>query len=170
MTALSMNLLAAAVAAAVSFTVAGLVRRLALARGVVVAPRPDRWHQVPTPTYGGVGVAAGVIAGAFVAGGLTAPALPILLAGAALFVVGLADDLMPMSALAKMVSSLAVAAFFVVTIVSVRTITPMNAALTLLAILCFGGLDNAINLLDNIDGLAAGVTAIAAAGLAITFA
>jgi UDP-GlcNAc:undecaprenyl-phosphate GlcNAc-1-phosphate transferase len=169
MTPLTTNLLAAAVAAAVSFTVAGLVRRVALARGIVVPPRPDRWHQVPTPTYGGVGVFTGVVAGAVIAGGLAAPAWPVLLAGGALFVVGWFDDLLPMSALAKMVASLAVAAFFVVTISSVRTTTPMSAALTVLAILCFGGLDNAVNLLDNMDGLAAGVTAIAAAGLAITF-
>ena len=31
----------------------------------------------------------------------------------------------------------------------------------------FGGIDNAVNLLDNMDGLAAGVTAIAALGLAV---
>jgi UDP-GlcNAc:undecaprenyl-phosphate/decaprenyl-phosphate GlcNAc-1-phosphate transferase len=169
MTPLSMNLLAAAVAAAVSFTVAGLVRRTALARGIVVPPRPDRWHQVPTPTYGGIGVFCGVLAGAALAGGLSAPAWPALLAGAALFVIGWFDDLMTMSALAKMVSSLAVAAFFVLTMVAASLTTPMHAALTVVAILWFGGLDNAINLLDNMDGLAAGVTAIAALGLAFTF-
>lgn len=165
-----MNLLAAAVAAAVSFMVAGFVRRTALARGIVVAPRPDRWHQVPTPTYGGIGVFAGVLAGSALAGGLGAPAWPVLLAGAALFAIGWFDDMMQMSALAKMVASLAVAAFFVLSMVSTSMTTPMHAALTVLAILFFGGLDNAINLLDNIDGLAAGVTAIAAAGLALTFA
>jgi UDP-GlcNAc:undecaprenyl-phosphate/decaprenyl-phosphate GlcNAc-1-phosphate transferase len=169
MTPLSLNLLAVAVAAAVSFTVAGLVRRAALRRGIVVAPRPDRWHQVPTPTFGGVGVFAGVIAGATLAGGLSAPAWPVLLAGGALFVIGWFDDLMPMSALAKMVSSLAVAGFFVLTLVTTRLTTPMHAALTVAAILWFGGLDNAINLLDNMDGLAAGVTTIAAVGLALTF-
>src|SRR5437764_11766045 len=123
MSALSLNLLAAAVAAAVSFTAAGLVRRVALARGIVVPPRPDRWHQRPTPTYGGVGVFAGVLAGSAMAGGLAASAWPVLFAGAALFVIGWVDDVMPMSALAKMVASLAVAAFFVVTIVTVRMTT-----------------------------------------------
>ena len=165
-----MSLLAAcAVGGAVSFTVAGLVRRVALARGVVVPPRPDRWHRRPTPTYGGIGVIVGLVAGAAIVGGLTAPAWPVLSAGIALFVIGWFDDLMPMSALAKMVSSLAVAAFFVFTLVTLRATTPMHAALTILAMLWFGGLDNAINLLDNMDGLAAGVTGIAALGLAFTF-
>jgi UDP-GlcNAc:undecaprenyl-phosphate GlcNAc-1-phosphate transferase len=169
MNPLSMHLVAAATAAVVSFAVAGAVRWFALSRGIVVAPRPDRWHQVPTPTYGGIGVLAGMVAGCAIAGGLAAPAWPVLLTGGALFVVGWFDDLMPMSALAKMVSSLAVAGFFVLTLVSGGMATPEHAALTVLAILWFGGLDNAINLLDNIDGLAAGVTAIAAAGLALTF-
>src|SRR5712691_10330734 len=97
----------AVVAAVVGFGVAGLVRRVALARGIVVAPRPDRWHRQPTPTYGGVGVLVGLFAGAAVGGGLGASAWPVLLAALALFVIGLFDDLMPMSALAKMVSSLA---------------------------------------------------------------
>src|SRR5205085_2808278 len=59
--------IACAVAAAVSFAVAGLVRRVALERGVVVAPRQDRWHRQPTPTYGGIGVVAGLFMGAAVA-------------------------------------------------------------------------------------------------------
>ena len=164
------SVLAAVVAAIVSFAVGALVRRVALARGVVVAPRPDRWHQTPTPTYGGIGILAGAVAGAALAGGLAAPAWPVLIAAAVLFAAGWFDDLTQMSALAKMVSSLAVAAFFVFTIGSARTVTPMHAALVVLAILWVGGLINAINLLDNMDGLAAGVTAIAALGVAVTFA
>src|SRR4249919_2886264 len=118
MPSFSMSLIAAwTVAAAVSFAVAGLVRRAALARGVVVPPRPDRWHRQPTPTYGGVGVLFGLFAAAAIAGGLDAPAWPVLSAGVALFVIGWYDDLMPMSALAKMVSSLAVGAFFVFSLV-----------------------------------------------------
>jgi UDP-GlcNAc:undecaprenyl-phosphate GlcNAc-1-phosphate transferase len=170
MPSFSINLLATVLAAAVaSFAVAGMVRRAALARGMVVAPRPDRWHQQPTPTYGGVGVLFGLIVGAWIAGGLGASAWPVLSAGIALFVAGWYDDLMPMSALAKMVSSLAVAAFFVFSLVTLNATTPMHAALTVVAVLWFGGLVNAVNLLDNMDGLAAGVTAIAAIGLAVTF-
>jgi UDP-GlcNAc:undecaprenyl-phosphate GlcNAc-1-phosphate transferase len=164
-----MPLITAVVAAAVGFAVAGLVRRLALARGIVVSPRPDRWHRQPTPTYGGIGILAGLLAGAAVGGGLAAPAWPVLLPALALFVIGLFDDLMPMSALAKMVSSLAVAAFFVFSLATINTTTPMHAALTIVAVLWFGGLVNAANLLDNMDGLAAGVAAIAALGLAVTF-
>jgi UDP-GlcNAc:undecaprenyl-phosphate GlcNAc-1-phosphate transferase len=161
--------LACAAAAVVSYAAAGIVRRVALERGMVVPPRPDRWHQRPTPTYGGVGVLAGLLVGAAIGGGYSSGTWPILAAGLALFVAGWYDDLMPMSALAKMVSSLAVAGFFVLGLVTVKTTTPMHAVLTILAMLWFGGMVNAINLLDNMDGLAAGVSAIAAIGLVVTF-
>jgi UDP-GlcNAc:undecaprenyl-phosphate GlcNAc-1-phosphate transferase len=170
MPSFSISLIAAGtVAAAVSFAVAGLVRRAALARGIVVPPRPDRWHRQPTPTYGGVGVMFGLVIGAAIAGGLAPPAWSALSVAVVLFAIGWYDDVMPMSALAKMVSSLAAAAFFVLSLVTLKTTTPMHAALTVAAMLSFGGLVNAINLLDNMDGLAAGVTAIAALALAVTF-
>src|SRR5436190_1575915 len=112
------------------------------------------------------GAGDGRSGGAAVSGGLAAPAWPVLSAALTLFVIGWFDDLMPMSALAKMVSSLAVAAFFVFSLTTVEATTPMRAALTIVAMLWFGGLVNAVNLLDNMDGLAAGVAAIAVLRLA----
>ena len=63
MPALFLTLLPALLAGVISFAVGGLVRRVALARDIVVAPRPDRWHQTPTPTYGGIGVLLGTVGG-----------------------------------------------------------------------------------------------------------
>jgi UDP-GlcNAc:undecaprenyl-phosphate GlcNAc-1-phosphate transferase len=154
--------------ALVSVAGGALVRRTAIRAGAVVPTRPDRWHRTPTPTFGGVAIMAGLIAGAALGGGLTFAAAPILAAVAALFVIGWYDDVAPLSALAKMVNSLAVAAFFALTLSTFES-TPTHAALTMAAIVWFGGLDNAINLLDNMDGLAAGVTAIATLALAVTF-
>jgi UDP-GlcNAc:undecaprenyl-phosphate GlcNAc-1-phosphate transferase len=154
--------------ALVSFAAGGVVRQMAIRAGAVVPPRPDRWHRRPTPTFGGVAIFTGLIAGAAIGGALEPRSVPILAAVAALFVIGWYDDIAPLSALAKMVNSLAVAAFFVLTLSSFKS-TAGHAALVMAAIVCFGGLDNAVNLLDNMDGLAAGVTAIAAAALAVTF-
>ena len=94
--------------------------------------------------------------------------LPLAAVVVALFAAGWYDDLAPMSALEKMVSSLAVAAFFVFTLTGGGT-TSWQAGLTVAAVIWFGFIDNAVNLLDNMDGLAAGVTAIAAIGLAAVF-
>lgn len=178
-----------ATSAIVAFVAAALVRRNALRRGVVVEPRADRWHRTATPTFGGIAVVFGVTAGLLLETRSLVPAIPVLAAGTALFVVGWYDDVRPLSALAKMVSTLSVASFFVFALSAAMTkmmgsaiwSTPLTGvsdaglallspAVSLVAIVWFGGLDNAINLLDNMDGLAAGVTAIAAIGLAVSFA
>jgi UDP-GlcNAc:undecaprenyl-phosphate/decaprenyl-phosphate GlcNAc-1-phosphate transferase len=163
-----MPLIAFAVSLAVSLAAAGLVRREAIRLGAVVPPRPDRWHSVPTPTFGGIAILAGLLAGSLAGGAFSRTAAPILGVAVGLFAIGWYDDVAPMSALAKMVNSLAAAAFFIYTLTPVL-VTPLEAMLAVAAILAFGGLDNAINLLDNMDGLAAGVTAVAALALGVTF-
>jgi UDP-GlcNAc:undecaprenyl-phosphate GlcNAc-1-phosphate transferase len=152
----------------VSAIVSGIVRQAAIGFGAVVPPRPDRWHRNPTPTFGGIAILLGLLAGGLAGGAYTMAAWPLLTVAIALFAIGWYDDVAPMSALAKMVSSLAVAAFFVVTIAP-AAITPQQAELAIAFIVAFGGIDNAINLLDNKDGLAAGVSAIAAIALGFTF-
>ena len=158
-----------ALGAGASAVLTGGVRSAMLRRHIVVAPRPDRWHREPTPTYGGIGILlAAALTTLFFASDHFNSLLPMAAVGAALFAAGLYDDLVPMSALQKMVSSLAVAAFFVLTLTTL-TPTPWQAALTVGAIVWFGFLDNAVNLLDNMDGLAGGVSAIAALALAAIF-
>src|SRR6185295_18159227 len=51
------------VATVTAIAVGAGVRRLAPVFGAVVPPRPDRWHSAPTPTMGGIAIAAGTIAG-----------------------------------------------------------------------------------------------------------
>ncbi|MGI9626669.1 MAG: undecaprenyl/decaprenyl-phosphate alpha-N-acetylglucosaminyl 1-phosphate transferase, partial [Longimicrobiales bacterium] len=57
----------AVIAGASAVLVAGLsipvIRRIALARGAVVACRVDRWHTVATPAFGGVGIFLAVLVG-----------------------------------------------------------------------------------------------------------
>ena len=50
-----------AIATAVSVALGAVVRRTAPAIGAVVPPRPDRWHNAPTPTMGGVAIAAATV-------------------------------------------------------------------------------------------------------------
>jgi UDP-GlcNAc:undecaprenyl-phosphate GlcNAc-1-phosphate transferase len=161
------SIVAFAMAAGVSLTAAGLVRRFAIRFGAVVPPRPDRWHRTPTPTFGGIAILLGLLTGAL-AGGAVPAAWAELAVALALFAVGLYDDVAPLSALAKMVNSLAVAAFFVFTLTPLMS-TPGEMIIAIAFIVAFGGLDNAINLLDNMDGLAAGVTALAAIAIGVTF-
>jgi UDP-GlcNAc:undecaprenyl-phosphate GlcNAc-1-phosphate transferase len=148
-----------------------LVRRTAPAIGAVVPPRADRWHSEPTPTMGGVAIAIAAVLGFGAIVGQThamippAAWLPIPLAAIAMFVVGILDDRFQLSPLAKLVASLIIGAFLVFSL----TRSP-DAALpwthTLVATIWFAGVCHAFNLLDNMDGLAAGVALIAAGFMA----
>jgi UDP-GlcNAc:undecaprenyl-phosphate GlcNAc-1-phosphate transferase len=148
-----------------------LVRRTAPAIGAVVPPRADRWHSEPTPTMGGVAIAAAAVLGFGVIVGqahaVIPPAawLPIPLAAIAMFVVGVLDDRFQLSPLAKLVASLIIGAFLVFSLTrSPGTALPWTH--TLVATIWFAGVCHAFNLLDNMDGLAAGVALIAAGFMA----
>ena len=148
-----------------------LVRRTAPAIGAVVTPRADRWHSEPTPTMGGVAIAIAAVLGFGAIVGqahtMIPPAawLPIPLAAIAMFIVGILDDRFQLSPLAKLVASLIIGAFLVFSL----TRSP-DAALpwphTLVATIWFAGVCHAFNLLDNMDGLAAGVALVAAGFMA----
>jgi UDP-GlcNAc:undecaprenyl-phosphate GlcNAc-1-phosphate transferase len=160
-----------ACAAAAAVALGGVVRQAATAVGVVVPPRPDRWHDRPTPTMGGVAIAAATALGFFAVS--LAPDvlpwadtwLPVPLAALAMFVVGVLDDRLQLSPLAKLVSSLIVGAFLVFALGRTQP-EGLTSVQTLVATVWFAGLCHAVNLLDNMDGLAAGVGLIAAGFLA----
>jgi len=168
----TLNLLALALATVTSVACGLLVRRVAPSIGAVVPPRNDRWHSTPTPTMGGVAIAAGAIAGFAVilaAPSLldySAPWLPVFVAAVGMFVVGFFDDRLQLSPLAKLVSSLAIGAFFVFALAVAEPEGALPWWFTLFGTVWFAGICHAMNLLDNMDGLAAGVGLIAAAFLA----
>jgi UDP-GlcNAc:undecaprenyl-phosphate GlcNAc-1-phosphate transferase len=81
-------------------------------------------------------------------------------------VVGIVDDRLQLSPLAKLVASLAIGAFLVFAMSEAQPAGAISLTWTLLATIWFAGLCHALNLLDNMDGLAAGVALIAAVFMA----
>jgi UDP-GlcNAc:undecaprenyl-phosphate GlcNAc-1-phosphate transferase len=164
-------ILAFALATVAAAAVGAVVRRCAPAIGAVVPPRPDRWHRAPTPTMGGVAIAAATAAGfGFTAGfasvGGSAAWIAVLLAAAVMFVVGIFDDRLQLSPLAKLVAALATGAFLVFALAGAEPEASLPSSYTLIGTIWFAGVCHAFNLLDNMDGLAAGVALIAAGFLA----
>jgi UDP-GlcNAc:undecaprenyl-phosphate GlcNAc-1-phosphate transferase len=160
--------LAFVIATAASLALGGVVRRFAPTVGAVVPPRPDRWHRAPTPTMGGIAIAAATTMGFLVVAARPSmvadlsPWGPVLAASLAMFVVGVLDDQLQLSPLAKLVASLAIGAFLVFALAGIEPDATRRTLHTLLAIVWFAGVCHAFNLLDNMDGLAAGVAFIAA--------
>jgi UDP-GlcNAc:undecaprenyl-phosphate GlcNAc-1-phosphate transferase len=117
---------------------------------------------------GGIAIAAGTLIGfAMIAlrpdlVGPPADWLPVPLAAFAMFVVGVLDDRLQLSPLAKLVASLAIGAFLVFALTGGGPEDALPSAYTLVATVWFAGICHAMNLLDNMDGLAAGIGLIAA--------
>jgi UDP-GlcNAc:undecaprenyl-phosphate GlcNAc-1-phosphate transferase len=142
-----------------------LIRSVALARGFVAQPKEDRWHRRPTALLGGVAIAATTLIGALISG--IARELPLLLLGTgAIFVVGLVDDLLPLKPSTKLIAQIGLGSAFVFFGHRLHWFDSLtiDAALTLF---WFVGITNAFNLLDNMDGLAAGVAMIAGVSILV---
>ena len=119
---LGMSLVVAMMAALVSCCVTPLVRRVALAYGVLDQPNHRKVHRRPIPRLGGVAVfLAWLVAVRFVGtivvvpeGDLRHRLTPILLAGAAGLLIGLWDDLRNLSGRQKLLGQLAVGVMLIV--------------------------------------------------------
>lgn len=147
---------AGVLSAAFSYCFARYSGRLQL----LAKPRPDRWHEMPTPNTGGVGI----LIGCAVAYLLFAGAGYWIVAACAGLVslLGFVDDRLQLPPMAKLAGQAAAAA---VVITSGTTLhwTPSPWVNVIITALWIIGITNAFNLIDNMDGLCAGVAAIVAA-------
>ena len=138
-------------------------RRVARRYGCVAQPKAERWHTQPTPLLGGVALGVTVIGLMAVSGQVRA--VPVLLAGAGLMgALGLLDDVRALRPATRLVVQIAIASllvFFGYRLYWVESLTGD----TLLTLIWIVGITNAFNLLDNMDGLCAGVAVIAGVSL-----
>ena len=132
------------------------------------APLPDRWHRTITPVTGGVaifGAFALVLAPSFASGAVAGRYLPLVFGAAAAFLVGLWDDLRSIDARTKLAAQILIALFATSAGLHPDWL-PAWVGIPLACLILVGAM-NSFNLLDNMDGLAAGTAAIAATGLAL---
>jgi UDP-GlcNAc:undecaprenyl-phosphate/decaprenyl-phosphate GlcNAc-1-phosphate transferase len=151
-------------------TIAALLRTRAAVH-VVAAPRADRWHTRSTPLLGGSGIFAGLAVGCGVAAATGAIPADRELAGilggcALLFAAGLADDVFRLPPLAKLAAQGAAASLVLLSGIHVQVVSN-DVLAAILGALWLVGMTNAFNLLDNMDGLAATLAAIACVFLGI---
>jgi UDP-GlcNAc:undecaprenyl-phosphate GlcNAc-1-phosphate transferase len=150
----------------VSLTLVPLCRIAARRFGYTAQPKEDRWHRQPTALLGGVAIAATVLAVYSLLG--DPGELPVLFVGAALvFVLGLIDDLIDLKPYAKLVAEIAIASMFVFFGYRLAWVESLTLD-TLFTMVWIVGLANAFNLLDNMDGLCAGIGLIAGTALLAT--
>lgn len=131
--------------------------------GFVAEPTARKTHLVPIPLMGGVAIWAAFVVSLLVFGrGAEFRELAAIIVGGTLIsAVGLMDDRMGLGPTAKLAGQLAAALILVLGGVKAQLFG--NALLDLgLTLFWVIGICNALNFMDNMDGLAAGVSAVAA--------
>ena len=160
------------VAAATGFVLSVVLTPAAgmLARrvGAVAHPNIDRWHKRSTPMLGGVAIILAVLGSFFLFVPHARETTIVLAAGTSLFFVGLVDDFVHLAPYQKLIGQLVAAAAVTWSGLTLPW-TAFPAINGLISMFWLVGMTNALNMLDNMDGLAAGVSAIAAAFLSLNF-
>jgi len=160
------------------------VRKVAVEAQLVVVPSERRIHERPTPTAGGAAMLVAFLMAMVVASALpglhdlfvgSSEPLGAVLAVGVIFAVGFYDDIREMSPPAKIAGQVLAASvlyFLGITMFQLKVpfggevvlsadVTPLVGAIWVV------GITNAVNLIDGLDGLAAGIVAIAAGALCI---
>ncbi|KRC95359.1 MULTISPECIES: MraY family glycosyltransferase [unclassified Streptomyces] len=173
-------LLTLCITAAVTYLLTGPVRKFAIVAGAMPEIRARDVHREPTPRLGGIAMFFGLCAGLLVADHLTnlnevfekSNEPRALLSGAALiWLIGVLDDKFEIDALIKLGGQMIAAGVMVMQGLTilwlpvpwVGTVALTQWQGTLLTVALVVITINAVNFVDGLDGLAAGMVCIAAA-------
>jgi UDP-GlcNAc:undecaprenyl-phosphate GlcNAc-1-phosphate transferase len=174
----SLNFLAVATSSILALCLTPLVRILARRYGMVAKPKTDRWHKQPTAMLGGVAIWLAMTLSYLV---FIRPATTpdwrhfpgsfldvVMGASTFLFLVGLADDFLHTKPYQKLIGQVMGSAFIIYYGLALpwTSYSALNVVLTIFWLI---GITNALNLLDNMDGLASGIAIIASGFLALSF-
>lgn len=156
----------------ITITLTPAVKRLAHYWGAIDQPNKRKIHQTPMPLLGGLAIFASFLAGVI-------SVLPFdqrmttIMAGAIIIVMtGFLDDMLQMPARFKLLGQVIAASVLIFgDLVITELNIPFAGQIELglfsvpITMLWIVGITNAINLIDGLDGLAAGVSAIAFASI-----
>ncbi|MFZ1983774.1 MAG: MraY family glycosyltransferase, partial [Desulfatitalea sp.] len=161
-----------------------LVRLLSIRQGWIAQPRSDRWHKKPTALMGGIAIfAALAVPMAFLSdfrsillqlikanglGAVPSIAATICIGATFLFCVGLIDDRRNIKPHNKLIAQILTASLVVFLGFRLHWFASLTLD-TLATVFWIVGITNAFNLIDNMDGLCAGVGFVAAGAFAVLY-
>jgi UDP-GlcNAc:undecaprenyl-phosphate/decaprenyl-phosphate GlcNAc-1-phosphate transferase len=167
--------------AVVTFLLTSLVRMLALRTRAVAMPRERDVHRAPIPSLGGVAMYGGILSGVLLSHQLpvlrrafefSSDVVGVLIAGGIIVLIGALDDRFELDSLTKFAGQVTAAGVLALYGVqwfilpwsgvpgSVLVLGPDQAVLVTVALVV--ALINAVNFVDGLDGLAAGIGLISA--------
>ncbi len=151
-----------------SVSITPLVKKLAIAIGAIDKPDSRKVHQKIMPRLGGLAIYISFIIGFLALGLMNRETLPIIIGCTIIIITGILDDKFTLSAKVKLLGQIVAAIVVVMNGVVIEFINlPFGGMLEFgifsipITILWIVGITNAVNLIDGLDGLAAGVSSIA---------
>jgi UDP-GlcNAc:undecaprenyl-phosphate GlcNAc-1-phosphate transferase len=168
------DMFAFATALFLSVSLTPAARQLALRLGVIDRPGPRKVHLTPIPLLGGLAIYTGAVLAIilFIDGNARAQVVGILAGATLLLIVGILDDrgllhhqiklliAMPLAALILLAAGIQASLPFSLPHPFSILHSPLSILLTLLWVV---GITAAFSILDHMDGLCAGITAVASA-------
>ena len=151
--------------AILSIVLTPMALRYAIRANVLDQPGKHKSHKVAVPYLGGLAIVVTFVIAVILMSVLRPPhtgrgeLLAVLTIAVLLAAVGLIDDLRQVSPLWRLIAEVS-AASIVWSLGNGTAVTTVEAVDLILTVLWFVGVTNAFNLLDNMDGLAAGLAAI----------
>ncbi|MCI8388296.1 MAG: undecaprenyl/decaprenyl-phosphate alpha-N-acetylglucosaminyl 1-phosphate transferase [Clostridiales bacterium] len=156
----------------IAFTTTPAVSVLAYKIGAIDVPADERrMHKKPTPRIGGLAIFAGFVVATLVFCDITPELIAIYIGGLIIVAVGVIDDVFRINAWIKLAAQVGVALIAVSQGVVIEFINFFGTYITFgawsipITVMWIVGLTNAINLIDGLDGLACGVSAICSLSL-----
>ena len=158
-------------AAGISCALTPLVKWLAKKVGAMDIPKDKRrMHQKPIPRMGGLGIFLGFLTSFLIFGEMEPQIRGILIGAVIIVILGIVDDIKALKALPKFFTQIVAAIIVVVHGCRIEHVLGWELPLwlsygaTVIWIVC---LTNAVNFIDGLDGLAAGVSAISAGSMLV---
>lgn len=161
-------ILAFVIALIVAYFLTPQIISLAVKTGAMDAPDERKVHTAPIPRLGGIAIYAAFMIAVFFTVDMTNEMIGLLLGGTVIVLVGILDDLKNLPAKVKLFGQIIAAAVLVSFDVRIDFISDPFGDMIYLEYLAIPvtlfwivGLTNTVNLIDGLDGLAAGVSTIA---------
>ena len=160
------------ISVAISLFMTPVAKRLAVKVGAVDIPKDERRvHKKPMPLMGGVAIYASIIVTSLIFLPVDGTLISIIIGGTIIFISGIIDDIKGLSPKAKLIFQIGAAIVLIFGDVKIEALTnpftkssnliPLNGFAIPITIFWVVGITNTLNLIDGLDGLAAGVAMIA---------
>jgi len=135
------------------------IKQICIYHNIVEFPRKDRWHERPVAKFGGLAIFFTFIISILLLDSYNNSFIFICTGSGLIFLLGLADDVRGVSPTLKLVTQIILAISAYIFGLQFFSTAPIYISFPL-TILWIVGIINAMNLLDNMDGLCSGIAAI----------